>query len=328
MSRKLISITSGCFNEEQNLVELWERLKKVFEKEPAYDFELIIADNCSTDKSREVLRRIASEDTRLKVIFNTRNYGHIRSPYNALLKASGDAVIMMCSDLQEPPELISEFLRKWEAGAKVVVGVRVKTRGNPILAVGRSLYYHLLSRFANSEKIIRNFTGFGLYDRCFMQALKKFHDPYPYFRGLVSEIGYPPAEVPFVQDKRKYGRTKNNFFTLYDMAMTGFVNHTKLPLRLAMFSGFIMAIFSFLVAAVYFVYKLIHWDTFSLGLAPLVIGMFFFSGVQLIFTGIIGEYLGAVWTQVRNHPLVIEEELLNFPEGKNNWSDDSEKETP
>jgi len=316
MSRKLISITSGCFNEEQNLVELWERLKKVFENEPAYDFELIIADNCSTDRSREVLRRLASEDSRLKVIFNTRNYGHIRSPYNAFLRAEGDAVIMMCSDLQEPPELIPEFLRKWEAGAKVVVGVRAKTRANPILAVGRSFYYHLLSRFANSEKIIRNFTGFGLYDRCFMEALKKYHDPYPYFRGLVSEIGFRPVEVPFVQDKRKYGKTKNNFFTLYDMAMTGFVNHTKLPLRLAMFSGFVLAFFSFLVAAVYFVYKLIHWDTFSLGMAPLVIGMFFFSGVQLIFTGIIGEYLGAVWTHVRNHPLVIEEELLNFPEGK------------
>jgi glycosyltransferase involved in cell wall biosynthesis len=327
MSRKLISITSGCFNEEQNLVELWERLKKVFENEPAYDFELIIADNCSTDRSREVLRRLASEDSRLKVIFNTRNYGHIRSPYNAFLKAEGDAVISMCSDLQEPPELIPEFLRKWEAGAKVVVGVRAKTRANPILAVGRSFYYHLLSRFANSEKIIRNFTGFGLYDRCFMEALKKYHDPYPYFRGLVSEIGFRPVEVPFVQDKRKYGKTKNNFFTLYDMAMTGFVNHTKLPLRLAMFSGFVLAFFSFLVAAVYFVYKLTHWDTFSLGMAPLVIGMFFFSGVQLIFTGIIGEYLGAVWTHVRNHPLVIEEELLNFPDAKDCRRNDAGKET-
>ncbi len=328
MSRKLISITSGCFNEEENLVELWERLKKVFEKEPAYDFELIIADNCSTDRSRAVLRRLAAEDTRLKVIFNSRNYGHIRSPYNALMKASGDAVIMMCSDLQEPPELIPEFLRNWEGGAKVVVGVRSKTRANPILAVGRSLYYQLLSRFADSEKIIRNFTGFGLYDRCFMQALKQYHDPYPYFRGLVSEIGFQQTEVPFVQDERKYGKTKNNFFTLYDMAMTGFVNHTKLPLRLAMFSGFVLALLSFLVAAVYFVYKLIHWDTFSLGLAPMVVGMFFFSGVQLIFTGIIGEYLGAVWTQVRNHPLVIEEELLNFPKENARWNGDSEKEAP
>ena len=223
--------------------------------------------------------------------------------------------------------MIPEFLRQWEAGAKVVVGVRSKTRANPILAMGRSLYYKMLDRFAKSEKIISNFTGFGLYDRCFMEALKKYHDPYPYFRGLVSEIGFQAVKVNFVQDKRKFGKSKNDFFTLYDMAMTGFVNHTKLPLRLAMFSGFILALLSFLVAALYFVYKLIHWDTFSLGLAPMVIGLFFFAGVQLIFTGIIGEYLGAVWTQVRNYPLVIEEELLNFPTENNNSNFASEKET-
>lgn len=310
----VISIVSPCYNEVGNLTELWERIKKVFEIENKYDFELIIADNFSQDGSRELLRKLAAEDKRLKVIFNTRNFGHIRSPHNALLKAQGAAVVLLCSDLQEPPELIHEFLRKWEQGAKVVVGVREKTKANLILELGRKSYYKLLAKFADGGEIIQNFTGFGLYDRSFMQVLRTIDDPYPYFRGLVSEIGYTPVEVPFVQDKRKHGTSKNDFFTLYDMAMTGFVNHTKLPLRMAVFAGFVLAMLSFLTAALYFIYKLLHWQTFSLGLAPLLIGLFFFAGVQLIFTGIIGEYLGAVWTQLRKYPLVVEEELLNFDE--------------
>ena len=208
--------------------------------------------------------------------------------------------------------MLTPFLEKYEAGFKVICGVRSDTHAGKVMEFMRDCYYRLLQKFAPDQQIIRKFTGFGLYDKCFIEALKKFKEPYPYFRGLVGEIGFPRCEVPFVQAAREHGRTKNNFFTLYDMAMTGFVNHTKLPLRLAIFSGFVIGILSVLIAFAYLILKLVWWDTFNLGLAPLVIGLFFLGAVQLIFIGIIGEYLGAVWTQVKNRPLVIEEERLNF----------------
>jgi glycosyltransferase involved in cell wall biosynthesis len=308
---KMISIISGCYNEEGNLHEFYERITAVLKKFPHYAYEIIIADNCSTDNSRAVIREIAAKDKRFKAIFNANNFGHIRSPYHALLQASGDAVVLLCSDLQEPPELIEEFIKKWEEGFLVVCGVKPKSRENPLMFLVRRFYYRLLATCSEIHQI-QNFTGFGLYDRKVVEALKKHHEPYPYFRGLISEIGFKRTEVPFIQSARKHGKTKNNFFTLYDMAMTGFVNHTKLPLRLAAFMGFLVAGLSMIAALVYFIYKLLYWDNFNLGLAPLVIGLFFFSAVQLIFIGIIGEYIGAIWTQVKNKPLVIEEERLNF----------------
>lgn len=309
--RKKISVSTNCFNEVGNIRELYNRIRAVFEKHPEYDWEIVIADNRSTDGTRELLREIASEDKRFKVILNSNNFGHIRSPMNALFHTSGDAVVIMCSDLQDPPELIHDFLRKWEDGYQVVCGVKPESKENPLMFAVRRFYYWLLSRFSETEQV-RNFTGYGLYDRKFVEAFRKFHDPYPYFRGMIGEIGFRRTEIPFVQEMRKHGKTKNNFFTLYDMAMTGFVNHTKLPLRLAVFIGFFIAICSLLVAIAYLVYKLLYWNTFQLGLAPLVIGLFFFSAVQLIFIGIIGEYIGAIWTQVKNKPLAIEEETINF----------------
>ena len=309
---KKISIVGGCYNEAENLEELYERCLAVLKKFPQYDYEFILADNCSTDNTRDVIRAIASRDRKFKAIFNANNFGHIRSPFNAILSASGDAVICMCTDLQEPPEVLEAFIRKWEEGYEVVCGVRSGTRANFLLEGLRKCYYRLLASAAPGETVIPRFTGFGLYDKIFIDALRRFHDPYPYFRGLVSEIGFRRAEVPFVQEKRKHGRTHNNFFTLYDMAMTGFVNHTKLPLRLAVFAGIFLGVVSLIVALVYLILKLVWWNTFQLGLAPLVIGMFFFSAVQLFFIGLIGEYLGAVWTQVKNKPLVIEEERINF----------------
>lgn len=311
MNRKKISIVSSCFNEVENLRELHARIVRVFEGLPDYDFEIIIADNLSTDGSRELLRELAAGDKRLKVILNANNFGHIRSPFNALLQASGDAAVMMCSDLQDPPELLPEFIAAWERGNQVVCAVKPVSRENPLMFFLRRCYYKIIARFSETVQI-QNFYGFGLYDRKFVDALKLFDDPYPYFRGLIGEIGLKRIEIPFVQEKRKHGRTKNNFFTLYDMAMTGFVNHTKMPLRLAMFCGFVCGGLSLLIALGYLIWKLMYWDTFSLGLAPLIIGLFFFSAVQLIFIGIIGEYLGAVWTQVKNRPLVIEEERINF----------------
>jgi glycosyltransferase involved in cell wall biosynthesis len=308
---KTISIVSGCFNEEDNLHEFHARVTAVLEKFPQYDYEIIMADNCSTDNSRSVIRELASQDTRFKAILNANNFGHIRSPYNAMLQASGDAVVAICSDLQEPPELIADFIKKWEDDYQVVCGVKPKSKENAFMFLVRRFYYHLLASCSEIHQI-QNFTGFGLYDRKVVDALKKFHEPYPYFRGLISEIGFKRTEVPFIQAARKHGKTKNNFFTLYDMAMTGFVNHTKLPLRLAAFMGFVVAGLSLIAAFVYFIYKLLYWDQFNVGLAPLVIGVFFFSSVQLIFIGIIGEYIGAIWTQVKNKPLVIEEERINF----------------
>lgn len=311
VNRKKISITTSCLNEENNLLEFHSRLVSVFQQLPQYDYEIIIADNYSTDRSRDILRRIAAQDKRVKVIFNARNFGVIRSGHNAFLQATGDAVIPMCADLQEPPELIIGFVREWEKGANIVCAVKPRSKENFMMFTIRRFYYWLLAKFSENAQLL-NFTGFGLYDSKVIGALKKFHDPYPYFRGLINEVGFKQATIEYVQEKRKQGKSKNSFLTLYDTAMNGFVNHSKLPLRLAAFSGFCLAGISLLCALVYFIYKLLFWNTFTLGMAPLVIGLFFFSAVQLIFIGIIGEYIGAILTQVKNRPLVIEEERINF----------------
>lgn len=314
--RKTIVIVGPCYNEAGNIEELYSRCTKVMEKFPQYDYRFLFADNNSTDGTRDIIRNLAEKDSKVTAIFNANNYGHIRSPFNALLAAEGDAVVTMCTDLQDPPELLAEFIQEWENGYKVVLGVRSDTNCSIVMEMIRKFYYFLLSKFAPNENLIHCFTGFGLYDKCFMDALRKFKEPYPYFRGLVSEIGFNRKEIKFVQPERKRGITKNNFMTLYDMAMTGFVNHTKLPLRLAAMSGFVIALFCFIATFVYLIIKLLFWDTFQLGLAPLILGMFFLGAIQLIFIGIIGEYIGAIWTQVRNRPLVIEEERINFPEEK------------
>ena len=312
MTKKLISIVTGCRNEVENLPELYDRIKAVMAEFPAYDWELLVADNHSTDGTRELLRRMASADTRVKVVLNARDFGHIRSPMNLFRQAYGSAVVTLCSDLQDPPELISEMIRKWEQGAKVVIAVRDRTECNFLMELVRRAYYLLLKTASPEADVVSGFTGYGLYDRRFVDAFRLFRDPYPYFRGLIAEIGFDRVEIPFVQPKRKRGKTKNNWFTLYDMAMTGFVNHSKLPLRLATITGFVVGALSLVAAIVYLVLKLCFWNTFQLGFAPLVIGMFFLSAVQLFFIGVIGEYLGAVWTQVKERPLVVEEERINF----------------
>lgn len=316
--RKKISVVTGCLNEEGNLQELYDRIVKVLGQFPQYSYEIIIADNCSTDGTRDLLRRIASQDRNFKVILNANNFGPIRSGYNAFLQATGDAVVLMSSDLQDPPELIADMLGKWHQGYQVVTALKSQSRENPVMFLLRRSYYRLLAKFSDTDRIIQNFTGFGLYDRKFMDALKRYRDPFPYFRGFVSEIGFRRTELPFVQPQRKRGRSKHSLFTLYDYAMAGFVNHSKLPLRMATFSGFFLAGISFLIAVAYLIYKLLFWDTFSLGLAPLVVGVFFFSAIQLIFIGIIGEYVGAILTQVKGHPLAIEDEKINFDDGPEN----------
>ena len=308
---KKISIVSGCFNEAGNVEELVARVAKVMESLPQYDYEQIIIDNASTDGTQEILRRLASANPRLKVILNARNFGHIRSPYHALTQSSGDATVALASDLQEPPELIPEMIKKWEEGAKAVVAIKDSSDESPLFFAVRRLYYSIVEGVAEI-KTVKNFTGFGLYDRVILDYCRKVADPYPYFRGQISEIGLPIVQIPYHQVARKRGITKNNFFTLYDLAMLGITNHSKVPLRLAAMLGFLMAILSLVVAFVYLIYKIIFWYSLPVGTAPLVIGLFFFASVQLFFIGILGEYIGAIHTQILKRPLVVEKERINF----------------
>jgi len=282
-----------------------------FELVGELNYELILIDNASTDGTQEKIRKIAATNPRIKAIFNSRNFGHIRSPYHALLQAAGNAVICMASDLQDPPEMIPKLIEEWRRGAKTVVCVKGSSEESPVFFLIRKCYYALVHRLSDT-KLIQNFTGFGLYDRAIVDYCKKVADPYPYFRGQISEIGLPIKEIPYRQPLRKRGITKNNFFTLYDLAMLGITSHSKVPLRLATMLGFSMAILSLLVAFVYLIYKLVFWYTLPVGTAPLVIGLFFFASVQLFFIGILGEYIGAIYTQVLNRPLVVEKERINF----------------
>jgi len=308
---KFISVVTGCYNEEENVRELYCQVKEVFDQMDDYTYEHIFIDNASRDKTVSILKEISLTDPNVKVIVNTRNFGHIRSPYHALMQAKGAAVIAMAADLQDPPAMIVDFLRKWESGYKIVIGVKAKSEESALFFAIRSIYYRIIGDLADIE-LVKNFTGFGLYDRDIVDILKKIDDPYPYFRGLICDIGYERVEIEYTQNARKRGITKNNFYTLYDLAMLGITNHSKVPLRLATMTGFAVAILSLLVAVGYFIYKLIFWDSFSVGIAPLVIGLFFFASVQLFFIGIIGEYIGAIHTQILKRPLVIEKERINF----------------
>jgi glycosyltransferase involved in cell wall biosynthesis len=311
MTKKKISIVTPCYNEEENVRELYERVKNVMSSLDQYSYEHIFIDNASKDKTIDILREIAGQDRNVKVIINARNFGHIRSPYHALLQSGGDAVISIVADLQDPPEMIGEFIGKWEKGYRIVVGVKEKSEESPLFFAVRKLYYSVIGRLSEIN-LIKNFTGFGLYDRKVIEILRQIDDPYPYFRGLICDIGFERAEIPYVQPVRRRGFTKNNFYTLYDIALLGITNHSKVPLRLATMSGFVLAFLSLLVALGYFIYKVIFWNSFTLGIAPLVIGLFFFGSVQLFFIGIIGEYIGSIHTQVLKRPLVVEKERINF----------------
>ncbi len=311
MPRKLISVVTPCYNEEENVRELSSRIRAVFAQLPDYDYEHILIDNASIDGTAQILRELADEDRRTKVIFNTRNFGHIRSPHHGMLQGEGEAVIVMASDLQDPPEMIPDFLRRWEEGFKVVMGVKTKSQESAAMFAVRRFYYGLSGRMSEI-KLVENFTGFGLYDHVVVEQLKHIDDPYPYFRGLIADLGYDAARIEFTQPRRKRGITKNNFLTLYDLAMLGITNHSKLPLRLATMMGFLLSAISLTIAIGYTVYKLLYWSEFAVGIAPILIGFFFFMSVQLFFIGMIGEYVGAIHTQVLKRPHVVEKERLNF----------------
>ena len=310
--KKLISIVSPCYNEQDNIEELYRRVIMVIEPLSArYDFQFIVIDNHSQDDTPSKLRALAAQDPRLKVIFNVRNFGHIRSPYYGILQSSGLATIYLASDLQDPPELIPDFIRYWEAGAKLVMAIKPISEGNPIVHRLRRSYYSLLDK-VSEVKILKDSTGFGLYDKSVLDHVRKVDDPYPFLRGLISELGYPIVEIPFNQPRRLRGISKNNLYTLYDIAWLGFVSHSKLPIRLAAFLGFTVGLLSALAALIFFLLKLLFWNSFPVGISPLIIGMFGLFGLQFIFIGIVGEYVGTILTYVQKRPVVVEQERINF----------------
>ncbi|MBX9929280.1 MAG: glycosyltransferase family 2 protein [Gemmatimonadaceae bacterium] len=310
-ARPLISVVTPCFNEEGNVREMAAAVRAEFAALPAVDYEHLFIDNGSRDGTAARLRELAAEDPRIKVILNTRNFGQVRSGYHALLQTRGDAAIGLACDFQDPPSLIPQFVAAWQAGAKVVLGVKESAEESTAFFALRERYYRMLARISDVE-VVRQATGFGLYDRAVVDALRRIDDPYPFFRGLLAEIGYTPTLVPYHQPPRARGLTSQNFWTFYDLALLGVVHHSKIPLRLAALTGFVTAMLSLLAAFGYLGYKLMYWDRFEVGVAPLVIGLFFLASIQLCFVGIVGEYIGAIWTQVRRHPHVFERERINF----------------
>jgi glycosyltransferase involved in cell wall biosynthesis len=308
---KTISIITPCYNEEANVEELYTRVRAVMARIGPYAYEHIFIDNSSVDSTVQVLRGIAERDRNVKIIVNARNFGHIRSPMHAFLQTRGDAVIGIVADLQDPPELIEPMLAKWEEGYSMVLCVKRTSEENQLMYWIRKQYYRLVQRLS-SIQTFENFTGFGLYDRKVVEVVRSFGDSYPYFRGMIAEIGLPHYELFYDQPRRKRGITKNNFYTLYDMAMLGITNLSKVPLRFVTFLGFGGALLSVLAGIGYLLYKLIFWSNFSVGIAPLVIGLFFLGSVQLVSMGILGEYIGAIHTQVFKRPYVVENERVNF----------------
>ena len=309
--RQTVTVLTPCYNEAENVQALYDRVRAVFAQLPEYRYEHVFIDNASTDATVAILKDIASRDRNVKIIINTRNFGHVRSPYHALLQCRGDAVIGMAADLQDPPELIPVFLEKWREGYKVVLGVKAASEESAMMAAIRRLGYKVIDRLSEVQQV-RNNTGFGLYDKAFVAVLRRLPDPYPYFRGIVAELGFRYATVPYTQPQRVRGFTKNNLYTLYDLGVQGIVNHSRIPLRIATLIGFFSSVVSFIAALVYLVMKLLFWYNLPIGVAPVIIGLFCVASVQLFFLGVLGEYVGSIYTQVRNRPLVIEQERVNF----------------
>lgn len=312
MSEKtLISIISPCYNEEDNVAELYRRVMAVIKDFPQYEFEYLLIDNASTDSTVDKLRALAAADSRVKVIVNTRNFGHIRSPYWGIIQTRGAATIYLASDLQDPPEMIPEFISAWEKGYKVVLATKPVSASNLLMHRLRQTYYRMLDGISDVS-LVKDATGFGLYDKVVLDKVREVNDPYPFLRGLICDLGYEIKTVPFNQPRRMRGLSKNNFYSLYDIAWLGVVSHSLVPIRMAAFLGFAMGALSLLVAFIFLILKLAYWDTFPVGVAPIVIGMFFMFGVLLFFVGILGEYIGAIHTYVQKRPVVVEKERINF----------------
>jgi glycosyltransferase involved in cell wall biosynthesis len=308
--RRKVTILTPCYNEAENVRALYERVRAVFEPLPEA-YEHLFIDNASTDRTVEILRDIASRDKNVKVIVNTRNFGHVRSPFYGLLQCRGDAAIIMAADFQDPPEVVPLLLEKWREGYKVVLAIKKASEESAIMFAIRGIGYRVVDKLSEVKQV-RNNTGFGLYDRAFLTVVRTVPDPYPYFRGIVAELGFSYATVPYTQPVRTRGITKNNLYMLYDVGVQGIVNHSRIPLRLAAIIGFLSSVVSLAAALVYFVMKLLFWYDLPLGVAPVIIGLFCVASVQLFFLGVLGEYVSSIYTQVRNRPLVIEQERINF----------------
>lgn len=309
---KKVSVLISCYNEEENVVPISEAVVNVFQKElAAYDYELIFIDNDSQDNTRVLLRDICSKNPHIKAIFNAKNFGQFNSPYYGMLQTTGDCTIAMVCDFQDPIELIPQYVKEWENGYKIVIGIKTSSKENPIMYRLRSLYYKFVKKFSNVEQI-EHFTGSGLYGKEFIDVLRELNDPIPFMRGIVAELGFRRKEIPYEQPKRRAGKTHNNFYTLYDAAMLSITSYTKIGLRLCTFLGILTGIISFLMGVIYFILKLVYWDRFQAGMAPILIGIFLLGAVQLFFIGMIGEYILSINQRVMKRPLVIEEERINF----------------
>ena len=313
---KTISIMVPCYNEEENVVPMSQALIAMFEQDlPQYDYEILFIDNHSTDTTRVKLRQLCAGNPKIKAIFNARNFGQFNSPYYGLLQTTGDCAIAVCCDFQDPVEMIPKFVAEWEKGYRIVIGRKTASQENKLMYALRGLYYKAIRKMSSVEQI-EQFTGFGLYDRAFLEVLRDLDDPTPFIRGIVAELGFERKELEYTQPQRRAGKTHNNWYTLYDAAMLSFTSYTKIGLRIATFSGFIIALLSFLVGLVYLIMKLIWWDRFPAGMVPVLLGVFFLGSLQLFFIGLLGEYIMSINSRVMKRPLVVEEERLNFPETK------------
>lgn len=314
VNKKKISVLIPCYNEEENVVPMSEAVVDLFENELTnYDYELLFIDNDSSDQTRPLLRKICAENKHIKAIFNAKNFGQFNSPFYGMLQTTGDCTISMVCDFQDPIELIPQYIKEWENGYKIVIGIKEKSKENPIMYKLRSLYYKIIKKFSDIEQI-EHFTGSGLYDRDFVEVLRNLNDPTPFMRGIVAELGYRRKEILYEQPRRRAGKTHNNFYTLYDAAMLSFTSYTKIGLRMATFIGCGVGILSAVIGLVYLILKLLFWNDFSAGMAPVVIGIFFLGSVQLFFLGFMGEYILSMNQRIINRPLVVEEERINFEE--------------
>ena len=308
----LISVVIPTYNEEENVIPLAEAIEKEFQTNlTGYDYELIFIDNDSQDLTRNKIRELCRSNKKIKAIFNAKNFGQFNSPYYGLLQANGDCAILICADFQDPVDMIHKFVVEWEKGYKIVIGQKIASQENKIMYFLRSCYYKLIKKFSDVEQI-EHFTGYGLSDRAFLEVLRDLKDPTPFLRGIVAELGFRRKTIPYEQAKRRAGKTSNNFLRLYDAAMLSFTSYTKIGLRLSTFIGFGVAIISIIIALIYLILKLLYWDNFVAGTAPILIGMFFLGAVQLIFLGLLGEYILSINQRVMNRPLVVEEERINF----------------
>lgn len=308
---KHISVVTPCYNEEKNILNIYEQVKDVFAALENYTYSHLFIDNASTDATPKLLKDLAERNQNVKIIINTRNFGPVRSPYYGLLQAKGDATVFISADLQEPPELIPEFIKAWEKGYKIVAGVKSKSHESPFKFYLRKLCYKVASKIADVN-FVKNFHGFGLYDKRVIAQLRKNEDPYPYLRGMISEMGYKVYEIPYTQRERVHGQSKANLFVLYDWIMLALTSHSKFPIRLVTLAGFCFSFLSLSFALVFLILKLIFWNSFTLGMAPLLVGLFFFSSIQLFFMGLLGEYVLSINTRIMKRPLVIEETRVNF----------------